>query len=204
VGLSDWYVLQKGGKRGGLVAGYKGRCHSAAAVLRGEESVAAPMEFGQHMGGKVYDWIATSHLWFVLLSPRLQSVLRDSSFTGWQTIPAVITRKKQGALEGYGCFVVTGRTGDVRENKSRREWRPPPVAKGRPAIVNIGLCVDFGKWDGSDICIPQQGAYILANARVRDALAKAKITGVDMVRLDEYETEDWDATEKLWKEMGYK
>jgi hypothetical protein len=189
-------------KAGAFWATFSGNCEDADKVFLGEEKVDGPMLFEHNVGGRVYDWVPTSNVVLSLISARMQSVLRKGRFTGWHTIPAVMHHKKLGLIEGYGCLVVSGRAGPVDDNKARVEERPPRFVKGRPRMVRVGLRVDFNKWDGSDVFVPDGTRIVVVSKAVQNALVHAKITGIYFTRLDEYESVDWEATEALYGRMG--
>jgi hypothetical protein len=201
--VSDWFVMSSKSKCGAFVARYYGLCHNADDVLRGEEHPEQPMEFEHHMGGRVYDYVCSSHLSLKLLSSRMQSILQEGHFTGWNIVPSVIRHNKLGVLYGYGCLVVRGRIGQPNFESSPLERRLPTNENGRPTLIRVGIGVDFAKWDGSDIVVWEEGIMVMVSRAVHDTLVKSKITGVSLTCLNKYELTDWKATELLWKEMGF-
>src|SRR3954470_24112661 len=55
------------------------------AIARGEVQPEAPIRFVKAEGRRLLDYIGTTHVALVLISPRFQEVLEDHGFTGWST-----------------------------------------------------------------------------------------------------------------------
>jgi hypothetical protein len=159
----------------------------AARSLRGEEPGDAPLRIKLHpslRGTRLRD-VVWAEL-YPLLGPRVQQVLRDIQATGWSVRPISVPQELH-MLRDYGAMVIHGRGGRIgpcREHSLIIGDKP-----GSPLLKVKGWCLDPREWDGSDFWVqPDRVSHKIATRKVRDALRKAKVTGLKFVDLSELET----------------
>ena len=85
-------------------------------------------------------------------------------------------------IHGYAGLSVRGRCGPIQYE------RGVPVQKEYPGgifTVYLGYFFDEQSWDGSDLFVSVDGSgMVFVTQKVRDAFAKAKVTGATMGRAD--------------------
>ena len=158
------------------------------ALLRAEYIPSEPVTFEWDSGDQPLDVIGTTHASLILVSMRFVDVLRQHSFTGWTTWPALIQWPDGGDLGGYRGIAVLGRCGPIDDSLSDEVVLPPPVAGGRARRALRGLCFAPDSWDGSHIftCDSGGGAIFVTEA-VREAVARAHLTNVSVMKLADIE-----------------
>jgi len=111
------------------------------------------------------------------------AVLEKHGFSGWSTYPIELHGKDGSLINGYCGIVVTGRCGPIDKGQSIPYWHEYPAglfAEWR------GMYFDPATWDGSDFFTPEGSfhPWILISEEVAAALRKARISNVNVERLD--------------------
>ncbi|MFN8149665.1 MAG: hypothetical protein U0R24_00875 [Solirubrobacterales bacterium] len=161
--------------------------HNDLALLRGEVQPSEPIEFVRDEGSDARDWVGTTYATLQLVSPKFLRLLDEHGFTGWTTFPVELALDISQALEGYRGLAITGRCGRIEEEMSERITLPPPVPQGHSRPGLRGLCFEPDSWDGSDLFMPEDSAWVLATEQVIGALKYAGIVGVVYRRRSEIE-----------------
>jgi hypothetical protein len=129
-----------------------------------------------------------------IVSPRFVEVLRAGDFSGWTTFPIGVIGRLSEELREHRGLAVTGRSGPPDRSREERVVLPPPVPNGEAMPHRLGLHPQ--DWDGSDLFVPEGTTHICVSERVRDAVARARLTGVEFTRLTEYVRADLDALDE--------
>lgn len=154
-------------------------------VTRGEVVPSQPVRARWIMGGREpVDVIWTGDVAPVLISDRLQGILRERGFSGWSTYAVELHGKSGEVIPGYSGLVVHGRCGPIDETKSVE------VPRDRPSKLKLlkGLYFDPATWDGSDFYMPEgKSCWVFVTEEVKESFEKAKIKNVELTALSRAE-----------------
>ena len=190
VDFSKVYALSQLGKRGAFCASVADTAPAnevtarLVRLFRGEELPASPVAFRWGEGSRLYDLLLSTIPSYVA-SARFFDALVSTNATGWSRFPIELHGKAGGTVNGYGGLVVTGRCGRPQYERSRVETRIG--SSGKPYKVKIGLYFDEASWDGSDVFTAEGSTFVFVTEKVKRALEKAKITGLEFTPLSEFE-----------------
>jgi hypothetical protein len=155
------------------------------ALTRAEAFPQRAVRFVHDEGRDLHDLVGTTYAVIDLLSDRAIRMLTEGQFTGWTTYPIEIRDAHGGLVAGYRGLAVTGRCGPIQDSLSRIEVLPPPISTGKAMPHRIGLLFDPGTWDQSDVFTPEGTGFVFVTEAVRDAIAEAKLTNLDLRALTE-------------------
>ena len=138
-------------------------------LARGTASTERPIRVS-HYGGKTPgDFIWTDYPAVCLISARLKEALESKALKGWCTYPVQLFSRTREEMNGFFGLAITGRCGML-------DWqRSLPVLKDYPGGMSTdyrGICFPEDSWDGSDLFMPRETAWIFASERF-GALAKS-------------------------------
>ena len=159
----------------------------AFSTLRGDSVPKAPVAARWVMGRrKPQDFIWTTLAVPFIVSPKVISLFRERSFTGWSTYPVDVVGASDEQIGGYCGLAVHGRCGPFQPERSAPIQKPGPT--GLVIEVYKGMFFDERAWDGSDVFMPSDktGLVFLVQA-VRDAVRKSKLTGITLDRCETHE-----------------
>lgn len=120
-------------------------------------------------GSKFYDVAYFADPFNFSISEKLNNVLLENGFTGWDTYPIEI----EGSDAKYFGFRVLGKSG--------------PIIKPATTGFVKGYHFDVKSWDKSDFFCPEGTLHVFFTGKVKSALDKNKITNLAAVNPDEYE-----------------
>ena len=156
------------------------------ALLRGERSVATPLEFMHAEGRRHLDLVGTGYAMVHLVSDRFLDVLSAGDFTGWTTYDVRVLEKSGDEVPGYHGFSVLGRCGPLDPARAERVILPAPPG-GRAMPGWRGFYFDPSSWDGRDVFLPDGTRCVFVVEAVRRELKKAKVSNVRFERITEIE-----------------
>jgi len=163
------------------------RTLDAFKLLWGEADLPAALKMQAYMGAQAADVLWTGWAVLVVISVRVQELLRAENATGWGTYPVEVYGRQGEHLPGYVGLMVSGRAG--RQDKSRGDLlrKPALTRSGQPYDVRRGLYFAEDRWDGSDVCVVQGTGVIVVTERARELFRRGRITNVRFTRLSEFE-----------------
>ena len=154
-------------------------------LTRGEVDVDRVIHFRHHMGGAT----PTDVVWVggkpMVVSNGCLDALQQSGVTGWKSLPALIRDKKKQVHENYHVLCVTGRCGEIDND------RAVPVDVQFPARVSRqykGLYFYEGSWDGSDIfCFsgPRKPTFMYMTQAAKNVFVEHEFKCIDFKPLSE-------------------
>jgi hypothetical protein len=168
--LGDVWLIEEAGLKQAIRVRPHEPIDDPIGLLKGHVP-AQRLAFKRHSGKQVTDLLATTYAVLFLVSERFRRLLRDSSVTGWATLPVMVEGLAATAPPHHELFLVTGRCGPLDNSRSPRVWRDSPVPGGKPYQTWVGLYFDPGTWDGSEIFCPDGSGHVFVVGRVRDVLA---------------------------------
>ena len=137
---------------------------AASSLFLSECRPDSPIRITQGMHGILADIVWTDHSAIVLISERLNELLRSSAITGFSTY-SVDFRLTDGTRADYVGLAVSGRCGPP--DYSRGEWVTVP---DRPGRFLKGLYFDEDSWSGDDFFLPQGTHIAMMSAAVKTCL----------------------------------
>jgi hypothetical protein len=156
------------------------------ALLRGESNRDAPIRGTWAMGStKPDDVVWTTLAVPLLLSDRVIGLLRESRFTGWDTVPVELVDKNGHTLPTYHFLRVLGRCGPILNERSVKFDRIMP---GGVFPSWRGLYFDPVTWKGTDVYMSTSDvAWIFVTDGVKRVFESARVRNVKFTPLNEVE-----------------
>ena len=175
-------------------------------LLRGDiNKLKLPIIWYHEHGSKLGDVLNTGSVSLYLISDKFRNILVENKITGWKTFPVIVYDKKDEEVPGYHGFSITGKSDPIDWSKSEivtthqnydylvkntdamravyPDWNPPPPIDFKR---RKGLHPGLDGWDGSDMFIPKNSRYIIVTDKVYNALAKSKLTHLELENSNEY------------------
>ncbi|MCK6501993.1 hypothetical protein L6R53_01075 [Myxococcota bacterium] len=187
ISATDVFWLRPAARRGQLIVDYRDQNSPwlerelEHALFRGMRTPSTPIVFDHSGGSRAVDFIHGSTVALGFMSPRMIEVLRSHGFTGWQTWPAEVHGKDGVLLPGYQGLAVTGRCGGKDFSRLTRE----DVIRPRVMVRYRATVFDLERWNGHDFFAPDGTLFIFVTRRVRDALLRARLKGLELTPLTE-------------------
>jgi hypothetical protein len=190
IDFADTYRLGEAFRRGAFrpdVPGYgeMGR-EELREYHRGQRHPIRPLRLEWAEGSRLMDYTGTTATLPEVVSQRFVDVLRENGVTGWSTFPIELHGKSGELIEGYHGLAVTGRCGPLQLDRSLSMIRPAKSGRGT-VEVKVGLFFDASTWDGNDMFVPEDTAFVFVVGKVKRLLEKAKISNVTFTPLDTFE-----------------
>lgn len=145
------------------------------------------VQFCWLQGRKVYDVIPTGYAGVYLVSEKIQSILKDSGFKGFNFRHVTLTNKKNELIHGYQLLSIVSKVGPIINEKSARKMMPPLVSWGDYYEAYIGLYFDTSTWDGSDFFYPEGTSYIFVVEDVKRLFEEHNVTNCQFHKVVELE-----------------
>jgi hypothetical protein len=184
VDYTRFYAVSEDFIRGAFRVHALGDIGDPFALTLGEVQPTTPLRFHHDEGTKLKDFVGTTCL-LNIVSDRFVDAL--APFSGWTTYEVEIYDKTGDLVPGYHGLAITGRSGPIDDDLSPVMVLPPPVPEGKAMPHRIGIRFWPDTWDGSDVFAPEESTWMLVTQPVRDALAAAKLTNVELKRITEIE-----------------
>lgn len=142
-------------------------------VLRGNSLLPDGTLCYPYMGKKFYDIIIPSRPFPFLVSDKIVDAISRNNITGWKATPVRIAGKED--LKYY-ILMVTGRCGFVDYNKCKKIIKKTPGGEDWPFLQ--GLFFEPESWDGTDIFVAENVAFIFCTEKVKKVIKQIKATNV--------------------------
>lgn len=152
-------------------------------LLLGTYRPERPLVVRHEMGGRQpKDVVGMTSVYPLLVSQRFVDVLRAHNFQGWGTLAVELYDRAGQLVPGYYVLVITGRCGRISR------WRSLSI-RGflKTGAIGYGLHVNPSSWDGSDLFVPKESAYMLVTEPVMQALTGAGLTNLEFEPISEVE-----------------
>jgi hypothetical protein len=164
---------------------FRGRVEPAVHTIeltRGESSFDTPLSVAWAMGGRSpSDIIWTTCANLLIAHQRVNDILQEAGFSGWQTYPVSVIDKSGTRHDDYLGLQVTGRCGPSEAARSTIYLEEYP---GGWFPHLLGHYFDENTWDGNDIFMHARDSkgrptgHIITTEGVRDAFRRVKIKNI--------------------------
>jgi hypothetical protein len=153
-------------------------------LLKGTCELDVSLQFRRDKGSMWND-VLFSTGYSILISEALAGKFRSENINGWDIAPVEVFDKTGEPVEGYHRLVVTGRCGELDEDRCK-EIALPPFKPGLPERVEWrGIYFIDDYWDGSDVFGSPESARICVTEKAKKCIESCKTQNVEFEPLNE-------------------
>jgi hypothetical protein len=150
-----------------------GRTLSTGLSARWKLGPTTPGDFGYVMESSSF-----------IVSGRVLEEWRRLGFTGWSSVPCIVSGRGKRAFPDFHFLVVTGRCAPVDFNRGKLVDVQFPYGT---LPMREGLFFEADSWDGSDVFMAPNYGAIFVTDRVRKSLARLSASAVSPRALSSYQ-----------------
>jgi hypothetical protein len=148
-------------------------------LLKNGHLVTDPIPFSLKKGSRWYDLVFAGWPSLFLVSARFRDALKEMK--GFQFYPTlIIDSTKKETNDSFVGLAARGRSGPINH-----DWYTEKVITAGFLPVRKGLYFDLDSWDGSDLFIPENAAFLFVTERVKRIIEQQKLTNVRLERISD-------------------
>ena len=184
---ADLYVLETKARRGQVELRVENTSSADDewAIARGSAKPDTQIVLEVRRGTVFSDFLSTG--FYPVVKSSLIKALVGEGITGWRAYPCSFVGYRV-PTQDYFALGVVGRCKAITFGDKGRRSESVRIENGRRCVY-ASLLVDLEQWDHTDIFMEmnQITAHRCVTSRLRTLLAKLRITGVDLLPVEEYE-----------------